>query len=170
MGGCGVDGRGEQHSRNTHAQAREIKGRIKGDAVVGPNLDVWVHSGGRRHVIVESAVLVVDDHEQSGVADLGVSPNGLENGLDEGFAFLHIVIGVLVAGGKGGLAIATGRICKTRLEETIGREIVVGAGWKKIIIERTKKIGIPGEAVEGRSHGGMLGVKYGGELSRREQL
>ena len=112
-------------------------------------------------MIEQTAVLVIDDHKKRGVAKLCISPNGVENSLNERLALFYVVVGMLVAGGIGRVSIAARRIRKPRLDETVGRKIISSASRKKVIIERAEEIGIAGEAVEGHGHTGILIIKDG---------
>src|SRR5258707_14242470 len=148
-----IDGPGfnvwrDQNRGNAHTQAREIKWWIEGcRGITGPFYSVRIHDGGRCHVIVKPTVFIVDDYEQSGVSHVGISPNSFESPLDERLTRFYIVIGMLVACGKGRLAIAACRIRKTWLQETIRGKIIVIASCEKIVNERTEKIFLPGKPV-----------------------
>src|SRR6266478_4227711 len=157
--GAGLNERRDQNRGNAHTQAREIKWGIEGcRGITGPFYSVRIRDGGRRHVIVKPAMLIVDDYEQSGVSHLGISPNGFESPLNERLARFYIVIGMLVAGGKGRLPIAARRIRKAWLEETIRGKIIVIASRKKIVNERAEKVLLPGKPVESRCHRGIMVV------------
>ena len=61
----GSDVRRDQNRRDAHAQASEVKRRVERICgIAGPDLAVWIHGGGWRHMIVESAVLIVNNHQE----------------------------------------------------------------------------------------------------------
>src|SRR5260370_12399482 len=165
-----IDGAGfnvwrDQNRGNAHTQAREIEWGVEVcRGITGPFYSVRIHDGGWRHVIVKSAMLIIDDYKQSGVSHLGISPNGFESPLDERLARFYIMIRMLVAGGKGWLAIATSRIRKAWLQETIRGKIIVIASREKIVNERTEKVFFPSKPVERRCHRGIVVVDDGVQL------
>src|SRR5260370_25996297 len=105
-------------------------------------------------------MLVVYDHEERRVANFRISPDGLERSLDQRFAFFHVMIRVLVAGGESGLSIAARRICKSGFDETVGGKIVVLAGGKKIIHVGAQKIPLSPKPVKRGGHRRIRIVNY----------
>jgi len=95
-----LDVRRNQNCGDADAEAREVKRRIERVGIARPVLVVRIHGRRRRNVVVEAAVLVVDDNQESGLAQGLVFPDGVEGIADKNFALLDVVIRVLVAGGE----------------------------------------------------------------------
>src|SRR5450631_365373 len=115
-------------------------------------------------------MLIVNDGEESGIANFGIFPHSLENGLNEGFAFAHVVVGMLITGGEGTMETVGRGVCETRLEEAVGGKVIVVAGGNEVVNEGTEEILVAGEAVEGGGHGGIVVVDDGVELVFGEAL
>src|SRR6266404_1687791 len=115
-------------------------------------------------------MLVVYDHEERRVANFRISPDGLERSLDQRFAFFHVMIRVLVAGGEGGLPIAARRICKPGLDETVRGKIVILTGRKKVIHVGAKEIALSRKPVKRGGHRRIVIVNYRVELIFRQAL
>src|SRR5919109_104959 len=122
-----------QNRRNAHAEPREIKRGILGNAIIDPGLSVRIYCRWRGNVVVGASVFIIDDDKESGISNFGIAPNRFERSLDQGLSLSHVVVGMLVACGKGRLPIASGRIREAWFQKTIGRQIVIGACGKKIV-------------------------------------
>ena len=84
-------------------------------------------------MVVKTAVLVVDDDEESGFAKLLIVPDGVESVADEDFALLDVVVGMLIAGGEESVIGGIFAVGVTRLDEAIRGELIVLASGKKIV-------------------------------------
>src|SRR5215469_10411636 len=124
---------GNQDRWHTHAEPSEIEGRIQGNSIINPFLVVRIYRRRRRYVVVQPAMLIVHNGEQSRVPNLGVIPDSFEDDLDECFPFVDIVIRVLVTGGISRLLISTRGIGKARLDKAISRKVIVIASGQEII-------------------------------------
>src|ERR1700679_12176 len=84
-----------QNCRDTHTQIIEIKWcpGIRGRCLC--LIVVWCAIG-RSHMVVDSAMLVIDDQQRCAVPDSRISVDGVVYPGDEFLAFLHVVIGMLV--------------------------------------------------------------------------
>src|SRR5260370_22977851 len=115
-------------------------------------------------------MLVVHDDEERRVANFRIYSDGLERSLDQRFAFFHVMIRVLVAGGESGLSIAARRICKSGFDETVGGKIVVLAGGEELIPVGAQVIAPSRKPVKLGSHRLILIVNYTSELIFRPVL
>ncbi len=77
-------------------------------------------AGWRRYMIVDAAVLVINNQQRGAFPEVGVLVNGIVNGRDEELPRLHIVIGMLV-GGELLPAVVAFVIGIVRLDETVLR-------------------------------------------------
>src|SRR4029077_20987593 len=115
----------DENGRHANAQAVKFERLARSSFVRGRRVTIRLTC--RRHyVVVDSAVLVVDDQERSRFPKLLVGTNGVIRIGDESLTLLHVVIGVLVRSKY--LAAAWARmIVIARLDKAVVRKSVAVA-------------------------------------------
>ncbi len=89
--------RGDKDGRDPHTEAIKRERRTGFSLVRGSNKRGVVGRAVRRyHMIIDSAVLVVDNQKRRALPKLLVVKNRVVHIIDENFAVLHVVIWVLV--------------------------------------------------------------------------
>jgi hypothetical protein len=80
----------DDDGRNTRAEPGEVKrGRRACDTVRRDGARGW-------YVIIDTSVLIVNNHEHAAFPEVVVAPDSLIDALHESFARTHVVIGVLI--------------------------------------------------------------------------
>src|SRR6267142_1103737 len=119
--------RRNQDGGDAHAEAREIKRGIEGVGAAGPVFVVWIDSNRWRNVVVETAVLVIDDNEERRFAERLIVPDGVEGIADEDFALFDVVVGMLIAGGEESVVDGIFAVGITRLDQAVRGQAILFA-------------------------------------------
>ena len=113
-------------------------------------------------MVIDAAVLVVDDDEGAGVPQSIILPNSVIHILNESFAVANVIIGMLVGGGERSSGWVVGRVI-LRLDEAVGGNIVgvIIADGGEVGIGVVEKVLVCHQTAEGERPGPVRPVDAG---------
>ncbi len=144
----------DENRRDADAEAVEVEG-VEGASVCGLGDEAVGRAGGWGDVIVDAAVLVVDDEDGGAGPECGIAADLVVDGGDELFAGADVVVGMLVAGD--GFAAAVGGVVVgvVGLNEAVVGERILVAGAEKVG-EGAEEAGLALEEVDDLHSGACL--------------
>lgn len=130
--GAGGDPGRDEDGGDADAEAIEGEG-VEGSCVGGLGDEGGIgRAGGRRYVVVDAAVLVVDDEQRRVRPERGVGADGVVDSRDELLAGAHIVVGMLIVGDLFAAAVGCWVVGVVGLDEAVVGEGVLLAGGEEV--------------------------------------
>ena len=121
----------DEDGRDADAEAVEVEG-VEGAGVGGLGDEAVGRAGGRRDMVVDAAVFVVDDEDGGVGPELGIVADLVVDGGDELLAGADVVVGMLIAGDGFAAAVRGVVVGVVGLDEAVVGERIVVAGAEEV--------------------------------------